>query len=703
MKKVFQTMTMFLIMGTWNVNAQVRIGSDAEPNPSAILDLNKSNTENANTMGLALPRVSLSSLTTKIHGADTPPEGMLVYNTNTTTGVGLYYWKTNTWVKIGEGGNLPSGTTVNQVLKWNGTAWAVAAVDSTMIADGALSGTDLANNAITTTKIRDLNVTTVKIAANAVDSTKIKDLAVGQQDLAPNSVNTSKILNNAVTVAKLPAGATATSFLRGDGTWVTPTDNNTTYTGSTSITLNGTSFQRAALTGDVTSAANTNTTTIAANVIDSTKIKNLAVGQEDLAPNSVNSSKILDGTIVAADLASNAVTNVKIANAAVDSAKIASNAVKTIHINNNAVTSAKIADGAVTLAKIAASVIDSTKIKNLAIGQEDLAPNSVNTSKILNNAVTVAKLPAGATATSFLRGDGTWVTPTDNNTIYTGSTSITLSGTSFQRAALTGDVTATANTNATTIAANAVTSAKIADGTIVAADLAAGVVNNAALTANINGASQSFTANSATAVNLGTIYAPTAAGTNGYLLVSNGSGAPAWKAVDTAIPVGTVVNGILENSGLEVDLANGSSGYFYANNEKRHTAHTYLGQKITLNKGVWEVFVGAVIEITTSHWLANQGRAIWARTSLSSSSSGDVRTGFSFHGNDLVSGMCIQPMKFGKIEGSFLINVTADNTVLYYRTNDISFYQAAAQATSEHMRLNGSGYGENYIHAIRLK
>ncbi|MBK7634767.1 MAG: hypothetical protein IPJ13_11100 [Saprospiraceae bacterium] len=52
------------------------------------------------------------------------------------------------------------------------------------------------------------------------------------------------------------------------------------------------------------------------------------------------------------------------------------------------------------------------------------------------------------------------------NTTYTGSTSITLNGTSFERAALTGDVTAAANSNATTIANDAVTSAKIADGTV---------------------------------------------------------------------------------------------------------------------------------------------------------------------------------------------------------------------------------------------
>lgn len=139
----------------------------------------------------------------------------------------------------------------------------------------------------------------------------------------------------------------------------------TAYTSSLSNILNGTTFERAALTGDVTAAQNSNATTI--------------------APNAVTSAKIADGTIAAADLSS-----------------------------------------------------------------------------------------MGAANGQVMKWNGTqWVPSADTNTTYTGSTSVVANGTSFERAALTGDVTSAQNSNATVIAPNAVTSAKIADGTIAAADLSA--------------------------------------------------------------------------------------------------------------------------------------------------------------------------------------------------------------------------------------
>jgi len=93
---------------------------------------------------------------------------------------------------------------------------------------------------------------------------------------------------------------------------------------------------------------------------------------------------------------------------------------------------------------------------------------TISAAKIANSAVTIAKLPAGATATTFLRGDGTWALPTTNS----ASTSILLNGLSFERAAFTGEVTAAQNANALIISNAAVTTAKIADGAVTGAKIA---------------------------------------------------------------------------------------------------------------------------------------------------------------------------------------------------------------------------------------
>lgn len=66
-------------------------------------------------------------------------------------------------------------------------------------------------------------------------------------------------------------------------------------------------------------------------------------------------------------------------------------------------------------------------------------------------------------AATFNQSTGALNIPNYANTTYTGSTSIVLTSGSFQRAALTGDVTATQNSNSTTISNSAVTNAKMAN------------------------------------------------------------------------------------------------------------------------------------------------------------------------------------------------------------------------------------------------
>ncbi|MDR2621840.1 MAG: hypothetical protein LBC48_04570 [Dysgonamonadaceae bacterium] len=118
MKKVLYLMIFpFLILGTASVNGQVRISGNSEPYPAAVLDLNVDNNGNG-TKALTLPRVSLGALTGNDAnlGGLTPLKGMLVYNTNATLGEGLYYWATNTWVKLNVGETDPGLTDANNGL-----------------------------------------------------------------------------------------------------------------------------------------------------------------------------------------------------------------------------------------------------------------------------------------------------------------------------------------------------------------------------------------------------------------------------------------------------------------------------------------------------------------------------------------------------------------------------------------------------------
>ncbi len=124
------------------------------------------------------------------------------------------------------------------------------------------------------------------------------------------------------------------------------------YLGSISINLNGNAFQRAALTGDVTASADSNTTTIGTGKVTEAKI----------AANAVTSSKIKDGAVTTVKIIDDAVTENKIADQSVTTAKIDNGAVETTNIRNGAVTYDKIEDYAVTGTKLGLEAIFDTHI-----------------------------------------------------------------------------------------------------------------------------------------------------------------------------------------------------------------------------------------------------------------------------------------------------------------------------------------------------
>jgi hypothetical protein len=108
-----------------------------------------------------------------------------------------------------------AGITSSHILNWNvAYGWGNHAVA------GYLTGNQ---NITLTGNVTGSGATSIAttIANNTISTAKIVNLAVNEAKLANNAVTTSKINNNAVTIEKLPAGATNTSYLRGDGTWQT--------------------------------------------------------------------------------------------------------------------------------------------------------------------------------------------------------------------------------------------------------------------------------------------------------------------------------------------------------------------------------------------------------------------------------------------------------------------------------------------------
>lgn len=133
-----------------------------------------------------------------------------------------------------------------------------------------------------------------------------------------------------------PTTAEQLSFLRGDGTWATPTMS----VADGSIT--GAKLATNAVTKDK----------IAYGSITAEKLADSAVTKDKIAVNAVTSTELASNAVTEAELAANAVTNGKLAANAVTESKIAAYSVSEAKLTANAVTITKIKDKAVTAAKL---------------------------------------------------------------------------------------------------------------------------------------------------------------------------------------------------------------------------------------------------------------------------------------------------------------------------------------------------------------
>jgi len=71
----------------------------ASPNASAALDITST------SKGLLIPRLDIDDLSTATP-VSSPATSLIAYNTNTTTGVGFYYWDGSAWTAIGGGSSV---------------------------------------------------------------------------------------------------------------------------------------------------------------------------------------------------------------------------------------------------------------------------------------------------------------------------------------------------------------------------------------------------------------------------------------------------------------------------------------------------------------------------------------------------------------------------------------------------------------------
>jgi len=118
--------------------------------------------------------------------------------------------------------------------------------------------------------------------------------------------------------------------------------------------------------------------------------------------NTINAQKLMADSVIESKILDGAVTINKIGADAVDGTKIGDDSIASEHIADDAVLSAHIADNQITSAHLALDVIVA----------EDIANNAVTVAELADNAVTMPKINASGTAsaTTYLRGDGTWAT-----------------------------------------------------------------------------------------------------------------------------------------------------------------------------------------------------------------------------------------------------------------------------------------------------
>ena len=279
-------------------------------------------------------------------------------------------------------------TTDNTLYRWDGSAY-VSVQGATDFSEltGTIDTTQIANNAITAVKIANDAVTNAKLAIDAVQGDVIAAGAITETKIASDSITSAKIAANAVTASEIAAGTITASEIATN-------------------TITASQIAAGAITASEIATGAVTTLKLDALAVTADKIASNSITTAKIAAGAVTAAEIAAGTITANEIASNTITAGQIAAGAISTSELAVGAVDTTNLADDAITAAKILDGSITAtligdgqiitSKLDANAVTAAKIAANTITANEIATGTITANEILANTITAGQIAAGA-------------------------------------------------------------------------------------------------------------------------------------------------------------------------------------------------------------------------------------------------------------------------------------------------------------------